>query len=139
MAADLYDLGRQGSEDHSIDLLADNIKAVLVSAGYVRNLATDQFLSIITAGQRLGTTANLAGKTVVLGAFNAANTLFPAVPAGVNGTQVVLYKDTGLDTTSRLIANWDFSTGLPVTPNGSDIQLLWDAGANKIFNWLRAN
>src|SRR5229473_3565719 len=111
MAADLYDLGREGIEDHSIDLLVDNIKAVLVSAGYVRNLATDKFLSIITAGQRLGTTANLTGKTVTLGAFNANNTLFPAVPAGTAGTQVVLYKDTGLDTTSRLIANWDTSTG----------------------------
>src|SRR5260370_24589996 len=109
MAADLSDLGRQGIEDHSIDPLADNIKAVRVSAGYVRNLATDQFLSSITAGQQLKSTANLTGKSVTLGAFAAADTLFPAVPAGVNGTQIVLYKDTGVAGTSRLIANWDTS------------------------------
>jgi hypothetical protein len=32
-----------------------------------------------------------------------------------------------------LIARIDTATGLPVTPNGGDITVQWDAGADKIF------
>ena len=32
-----------------------------------------------------------------------------------------------------LIAHLDTGTGFPVTPNGSDITVTWDAGASKIF------
>jgi hypothetical protein len=46
----------------------------------------------------------------------------------------VLYKHTGSDATARLIAYIDTaSSGLPVTPNGGDIVVQWDSGANRIF------
>ena len=35
--------------------------------------------------------------------------------------------------TSQLVAYIDTATGLPVTPNGGNIQIVWDTGANKIF------
>ena len=43
------------------------------------------------------------------------------------------YVHTGVETTARLIWFDDASTGLPITPNGEDINVTWDAGANKIF------
>jgi hypothetical protein len=46
---------------------------------------------------------------------------------------VVLYKDTGDETTSPLIACLDSVTGLPITPTGADVLLHWDNGASKIF------
>ncbi len=36
-------------------------------------------------------------------------------------------------TAQRLIAYIDTATGMPVTPNGGDITIAWDNGANKIF------
>jgi len=32
-----------------------------------------------------------------------------------------------------LIAYIDTATGLPFTPSGGDIEVVWDAGANRIF------
>jgi hypothetical protein len=47
---------------------------------------------------------------------------------------IVIWQDTGVESTSRLIAYIDTaSSGLPVTPNGGDITIAWDSGANKIF------
>ena len=45
----------------------------------------------------------------------------------------MLYRDTGVEATSALIAYIDTATGLPITPNGGDIIVNWDNGANKIF------
>lgn len=38
-----------------------------------------------------------------------------------------LFKDTGTDTTSVLIANFDSATGLPLTPSGGDVTIVWNA------------
>ena len=46
---------------------------------------------------------------------------------------IVIYKDTGSEATSPLIAYIDTATGLPITPNGGDIIVTWDNGANRIF------
>ena len=79
-------------------------------------------------------TAALTGKSVTAGVAGAANTVFPSAPAGKVGVAVVLYKDTGSDATSNLIAYIDSATsGLPVTANGGDINLLFGTGPNKIF------
>jgi phage tail sheath gpL-like len=55
---------------------------------------------------------------------------------GVSGAQseaIVVYKDTGSAATSNLIAFIDTATNLPVTPNGGDITVTLDNGANRIF------
>jgi hypothetical protein len=46
---------------------------------------------------------------------------------------IVYYKDTGTAGTSPLIAYIDTATGLPVTPNGGDINIIPDNGSNKLF------
>ena len=46
---------------------------------------------------------------------------------------IIIYKDTGTEATSPLIAMIDTATGLPITPNGGDIIVTWDNGVNKIF------
>jgi hypothetical protein len=134
MSNALYDKGRQAFLEGGIAILTDNIKAVLINtAGYTVNLATHQYLSDIPAGGRTATLAtNMGTKTSTAGVFNAANITFPAV-TGVVSQAVVLFKDTGTATTSPLICYIDNATGLPVTPNGGDITVNWDTGANKIF------
>jgi hypothetical protein len=129
----LYDLGRESFLKGEISWNTNNIKAVLVDTGlYTPNLTTDQFLSAIAAGARVATSANLTGKTTAAGVADADDVTFTAV-TGASIEAVVLYQDTGSATTSRLIGYIDTATGLPVTPSGGDITVVWDSGANRIF------
>ena len=133
MANTIYGTAKAAFLSGSVALLTDNIKAVLVDTGaYTANFTTDAFLSDIPGGARIATSANLASKSVALGVFDAADITFTAV-SGASCEALVLYKDTGVAGTSQLIGYFDSYTGLPVTPNGADITLTWDNGANKIF------
>jgi hypothetical protein len=133
MSNAIYDKGRQAFLEGGVAWLTDNIKAVLVDSGqYTVNPATHQFLSDIAAGARIATSGNLGTKTSTSGVAGAANVTWPAV-TGVQSEYIILYKDTGTATTSALLAFIDTATGLPVTPNGGDITVTWDTGANKIF------
>lgn len=133
MANALYGLGRQAFLDGDIDYSADSIKVILVDdADYTVSIDTDQFLSDVPAGARVATSGNFASKTSTLGTADAADVTFSAV-TGDQSEALVIYQDTGVEGTSRLIAYIDTATGLPVTPNGGDITVQWDAGANRIF------
>ena len=137
MANALYDKGRQAFLEGSIAWLTDNIKVALIQTGgghYVVNLATDQFLGVaIASGDIKARSANFTSKTSTAGVANAANTVFAAVAAGAADGAIVIFKDTGVDNTSPLIAYIDSYAGLPVTPNGSDINVSWPTDSNKIF------
>lgn len=102
------------------------------SGGFAYNLTSNQNLSDITAGARVATSSALASKTVTNGTADAADITLTAV-TGDPSEVVVIYKDTGTESTSKLIAWVDTATGLPVTPNGGDITISWDNGTNKIF------
>ncbi len=130
MANAYYTLGIQRFATASISWSSDTIKIQFCAAGYVRNLATDEFLSDIS--NTVGSAVALASKTTTGGRCSAANTTVTAV-SGSAITQIVIYKDTGTPSTSPLICNLDTATGLPYTPVGSDIVVVWDPGANGIF------
>lgn len=133
MANALYDKGREGFLDGTIDWDTDNIKIVLIDeADDTINLASDENLADRAAGSRVATSGNLGSKTVTAGVADAADVTFSAV-TGDQSESIDIYQDTGSEATSRLIANIDTATGLPVTPNGGDITVTWDSGANKIF------
>lgn len=133
MANSLYDKGREGFLDGSIDWDTDNIKATLVdNADYIVNLATHDFYDDVTVVGRVATSGNLASKTVTAGVADAADITWTAVSGDVSES-IVIWKDSGVEATSRLIAYIDTATGLPVTPNGGNISCAWDNGANKIF------
>lgn len=133
MANALYDKGREGFLDGSIDWDTNTIKVVLVdTADYTVNLTSHQFLSDVPALARVATSPALTGKTVAAGVADAADVTLTAV-TGDPCEALIIYQDTGVEATSRLIAYIDTATGLPVTPNGGDITIAWDNGANKIF------
>ena len=133
MANALYDTGRDAFLLGNIDWVADTIRAVLIdSADYTVDLVNDNFLNDIPSAARVATAA-LASKTADgTGVADAADVTFTAV-SGDQSEAVVLYKDTGVESTSQLIAYIDVATGLPVTPSGSDILIFWSDGANRIF------
>lgn len=133
MANALYDKGRQGFLDGSIDWDTDTIKCCLIDAAdYTVNLSTHDNLDDVPAGARVGTPQTLGSKTVTDGVADAADAVLPSV-TGDPSEAILIWKDTGVESTSRLIAYIDTATGLPVTPNGGDITIQWDSGANKIF------
>lgn len=133
MANALYDLGREGFLAGDIDWDADNIKIGLWdSADYTPNLSTDNDYADVDAGARVATSANLSSKTTTAGVADAADVTFSSVTGDVS-EYIGCFQDTGTESTSRLIFLIDTATGLPVTPNGGDITVSWDDGANKIF------
>lgn len=140
MANALYGLARQSflSQSPALDWDTDNIKVLLVktSGGYAVAIDTDQYVGngttpIATANQT-ARSGNLSGKTVTLGVADASGTTFSAVSGSASGA-LVIFKDSGADSSSPLVAYIDTATGLPVTPNGGDINVSWNTGANKIF------
>lgn len=114
----------------AVDWGADDIKVVLVdTALYAVNLNTDQFLSAIPVGARLATSGNLAGKTSALGVADANDVNIPYGAGLASCEALVIYKDTGVAATSKLIAYIDTATGLPFTPApaGGSQTIQWNA------------
>lgn len=133
MANTLYDKARELFLTAQIDWMTDNIKTILVDTGsYTANFTTHQYLSDIPSSARIGPQVLLTGKAVTAGAADANDATFSAV-SGPSIETIVLFKDTGVEGTSPLLAYIDTATGLPITPNGGDIIVTWDNGTNKIF------
>lgn len=122
--------GVLGSHATRVDLDADTIKAALIDHGTdTPNISTDDFYNDISAGLVGSLSSALTSKTigtVAAGVFDADNVTFTAV-SGASVESVNLLKDTGTSSTSDLIAYFDTGTGLPVTPNGGDITVTWNA------------
>ena len=120
----------------AINLSTATIKATLVDTGAYTFNAAHTVIGDVPAGARIAT-GTLASKTWVGAVFDASDLTFAAVPAGTGSASaaeaLVLWVDTGTAGTSYLIAYFDIVTGLPVTPNGGDIQVIWDNGTNRIF------
>lgn len=134
MANALYDKGREAFLSGSIAWGTDTIKAQLVDTGvYTANLTTDQFLSDITVGARIGTAATLASKTATAGVADAADISVTGLTSAPSIEAIVIYKDTGSAATSPLIAYIDTATGLPVTAGATQVDVAWANTSNRIF------
>lgn len=107
------------------DLDGQTVKVALVTAGYTYS-STDQYYSSVSASV-VGTPQTLGSKTFTDGVFDAADVTFTAV-SGSQVVSLVIYIDTGNSATSPLVAFIDTGvTNLPVTPNGGDIAITWNA------------
>lgn len=133
MSNALYDFGREGFLAGDIDWDANDIRLILIDeADDTIDLAVDDNLDDRAAPSRVATSGAFASKTTTAGVADAADVTLSTV-TGDPSESIDIYKHTGTESTSRLIANIDTATGLPVTPNGGDIIVSWDNGANKIF------
>ena len=132
MANTLYDKARQRFLQGEINWLTDTIKVLMIDKDAQAFIATHEFLSDIATSARITTPVTLTGKATTGGAADSADVTFSAV-SGPSIEALILYKDTGTEATSPLLAWIDTATGLPITPNGGDIIVTWDNGTNKIF------
>jgi hypothetical protein len=140
MANALFDPGREGFLDGTIDWDTAVIKIALVR-GYTFS-AAHKFVSDITgaSGTLHVTSAALASKTVTSGVADAADVVLSAVTANAGNHSVLVFQASavtgGADvaaTAQRVIAWIDTGTNFPIVPNGGDVTIAWDSGANKIF------
>lgn len=95
--------------------------------------AADDFLDDILAPARVAESGDFTGESADGTGVADANDVTVAAVVGDEFESIVFFKETGVDGTSVLIGFIDTATGLPCTPNGGDITVQWDAGANKIF------
>lgn len=110
------------------DTVQDGPYALLVDTGtYTYNVAHD-FMNDITGVVGAANGVRIATPTVVNGVFKGANVTFTAV-SGATVEAIVIYRHgAGANTTWPVVAYIDTGvTGLPVTPNGGDITITWDA------------
>jgi len=102
--------------------------AVLVDTGTYTYNAAHQFYSSLTGVA--GSDIEITSVTKSNGTVDGADVTMLAVSNGsVNCEAIVLYrKNAGANTTWRLVAFLDTGiTGLPITPNGSNITITWHA------------
>lgn len=123
----LLDPGTLGSTSgDAVDLAGDTIKVALVDTGTYTYSGSHEFYSSVSSAV-VGTPQTLASKTVTTGTFDAADVTYTSV-SGNSVEALVIYKDTGTAGTSSLIAYIDtVASGLPVTPNGGNITVTWNA------------
>jgi hypothetical protein len=128
MANKLYPKSKKQFLQAGIDLSAVNVRAILVDAGAYTYDDAHDFLDDIPSGARIAVSGNLTGKAFGDdGSFDSDDPTFTGV-TGASIEAIVLYVHTGTDSTSRLIMHQDTGvTGLPLTPDGSDVQITVDA------------
>lgn len=127
MANAIYPLYKQALLDASSDsdLNDGTVKVALVDTGTYTYSAAHDFYNDLSGV--VGTPQTIANATVANGLFDGDNVTFTAV-SGNSVEALVIYIDTGNAATSRLVAYIDTGqTGLPVTPNGGDISISWNA------------
>lgn len=120
MANAIYPKAKEHFAAGDIDWDANTITVYLVDLADYTYSASHDALSDLPVGARVASVA-LASKTNVNGLLDAADSTFSAVTGDVsealviaNGSYLILYYDTDV-------------TGLPVTPNGGDITVAWNA------------
>ena len=137
MANTLYDYCRQRFLESQINWMTDTVKVILVStSAYTPQTAVHQYLADIPVSARIAGPVTLTAKSTTGGAADAADCTFTSV-SGATINAIVIYKDTGTEATSPLIAYIDTATGLPITPNGGDIIVTWDeinGGVNNLIS-----
>lgn len=132
MANALYDKWREAIIQASASSALNGsgttgVYVALVDTGTYTFSQSHQFYSslsgIVGTDQEIGAT-----KTYTGGVFDGADCTFTAVSGATVEALVIYVKNAGANTTWRLVAYIDTGvTGLPVTPNGGDISIAWNA------------
>ena len=131
MANALYPKAKEAFLNADIDMASDTITIALIDTGNYTYNSEHQFRDDISNNAVIST-ATLSNKTTTNGVFDADDATFTSV-TGANCEALVIFQNTGTQSTSRLIAYIDSATGLPILPNGGDIIVAFSGGASRIF------
>lgn len=131
MANALYPKAKEAFLNGSINMVANTITIALVDTGVYTYNSSHQYRNEVSNSAVISSTT-LSNKTITNGVFDADDATFSSV-TGANCEALLIFQDTGVQSTSRLIAYIDSATGLPILPNGGDISVAFSSGSSKIF------
>jgi len=131
-----------------IDLLAGRLGVAIVSTNYTSSTSHSTMTNIGTANifktawvNSSTSATQSSGITITNGVLAGPNVTVVSVPGTNTANALVLFQQDATASTqvasssARLVAYIDSaSSGLPiVNPNGANITIVWDSGANRIF------
>lgn len=132
MANNMYRLYAQeilkANADYELDSAegTTGVFCALIDTGTYTFAQTHQYYSSLSGV--VGTDQEILTKTQALGVFDGDNVTFTAVTGDTVEALVLYRKNGGANTTWPLICFLDTGvTGLPVTPNGGDVSITWNA------------
>jgi hypothetical protein len=133
MASVVYNSFKKKIMDGSIDLDTDTIKVALVTSSYSPDIDSHDFFDDVTnevtgtgytaGGATLGSVTVTADNTDDEGVFDAADTTWSSSTITARGA--VIYKSTGTDSTSPLIAYIDF--GADKSSSSGNFTIQWNS------------
>jgi hypothetical protein len=115
------------------DTTTDGPYCTLIDTGNYTYSAAHDFYNDVTATNGVVWTAGRITTptvgSVAAGTFDGDDTVFTAVTTATSIEALIVHRqNSGANTTWRLVFYEDTSvTGLPVTPNGGDITVAWNA------------
>lgn len=130
MANALYNTFKEGILGNTaFDMDTDVIKASLIdSADYTFSAAHDEYsggATDVPAAAKVAESGALGSPTVASGVFDTADFTWTAV-TGDQSEAIIIWDDTLVN--DRLVCFYDTGmTGMPVTPNGGDINVTVNA------------
>ena len=120
-------------EGTRIDYDTDTIKGMFIDHADDTPVVTDNFIDDILSAARVPAIASCPALGTVtigivgVGVLDAVDLVFTSL-SGDPSESLILFKDTGVESTSALGLRWDTATGLPLTPNGGNVTIVWAAG-----------
>ena len=125
--------GYSAGQNYTVSVLNDTLKVMMTTSSYTPSQTSDQFKSDVT-NEVTGTNYSAGGATVgtktltfnsgtKVTTFDAADVTWASSTIS-NARYAVLYKSTGTDSTSPLVAYWDF--GSNQSSNNGDFTIQWN-------------
>jgi hypothetical protein len=110
----------------NVDDATDGPFCALIDTGTYTYSAAHDFYNDLSGV--VGTDQRLDNPTVTTGLLDSADLTYTAVSGNSVEALIIYRHNSGANTTWRLVTYIDTSvTGLPVTPNGGDITVTWNA------------
>lgn len=120
------------SGDNDVSLTTGTVKVSILNTDVTPYNASNEFYSdLASSGDGVISSSTITNTTVVNGLFDGDDVTLSSV-TGAQSEAFLFWIDTGSTSTSRLVAYIDTGvSGLPIIPNGSDIDIEWNV--NGIF------
>jgi hypothetical protein len=135
MANLIYGKAKQALLNGQINASSQSFKILLVDSTYSLSQNTHEFVSDISSSAIKARSAALVNVQNILGVLDADDLTIVSYP-GNAFKSVILYVDTGSDSTSRLIAHIDTATGIPFAGINTalNITIAWSNDSSKIIS-----
>lgn len=129
----IYPAGFAAIFNGTKNLIADPIRAVLVSGDYVYD-SDHLTLADIPSPTRVRVLNQLTGKSITAqGSFDAADITVAGIPSGNQIAAIVLYFEGGTEDTSTLICWLNEGPEFPLLTTGTDVTIQWPNTPERIF------